>query len=559
MEDNTNLNDELISIKNKIIKYEVELKKYTNRILNSKSNDDIKQYKNKIIILQQLIINLNDIFQENKRIISFGDKQIDSNTNEKYQYQPEDRLFTKLSYAVIHRQLERVQNLLSRGYNPLLKNIRNDTDDTNAFIVAIIMSNKTTLYTQILYKKILFIIYNHIVNIKKLNININISGPISFTKLKINLKNEKQILLFGDSHSEYKTKELRHIPFIDYLKYISSSYNNQDNCLDIYTESLYNIEKKHGFEKISSKNELNEKNGGGNERTHNVLLHEVRYEMSNNINIDTKAYKIRKHNFEITQCKIGSTNLLHPVFTNDVDTSYTSHIESILEDIFINDPSSSSTEPLYIFKDKATKLYNYFIYSKNESINVTKLKEYITYVNSIQHTNIYCCVEQIQFISSKILKQIQQPNELTNYTNYTNILSNIVNLLLSLSSKYISSSGSVSSNSNTYFSMLLDEVRMLLMETYAFLRMFRIFEPKMSSLRNNCRDNIPQKNIIYFGGENHTNNMIHLFLNIKSIIDLPFSDDSISIELISNISNNCPNFDEENNRVLTIPSQHLIF
>lgn len=367
----------------------------------------------------------------------------------------------------------------------------------------------------------------------------------------------KKILLFGEHHITSSTcskqnKVLKNMIYqtdiIRFINYLEKQNEKNNSCLDFILESEMvdkNISAKNysniiGFDRDLIKTEENyfDKNqltafyfrGENNSNLSSSRLLEYYYIRSNcgvlkNIKNKNLFFKNNKNKFRfIKKCKKGFRVHLFDLFKIKSDKNIILHPFSILYDLTLSQEKPVINDflkkkynlefkddkfnfnyinSIFIYlvgkkKDKNyekgkkyfNEIYDYLVlskivlnYQKNLSMKIMTKKEVLNTSNKIQ--------KQMKNIDKKYLKEddiykyFELKLENFVYKN-KNFLNNIY--ILTPSQK------------------IINFLRIALTDIYSICRMFRNFKPKRKIV--NCEGKKSMKNIIYYAGETHTNDIL---------------------------------------------------
>lgn len=300
---------------------------------------------------------------------------------------------------------------------------------------------------------------------KKAVINtINLSGPVSFYHIKYN---DKEILLFGDEHSEYDNNAP--FNFLNFIKLLSDKSNQNKNCIDFFIEDVYDVKSQTVIPNASKSGIKFFVDSYASSRKE--LIFKLRTIFSTegiSLYTDSNDYKyFRIHGWDWGRSGLKPSLIYYTIDNLDIldiknkQTLYNFYCNNPFLSLNKKDFLASKDPYIILFKDtlyKADKRFNY---------------------------------ELEQAIAIRIHKQ------LANIDNKYFTAEILIKYFLTL---YETSKRNLN-------------LRGFILETYAIARMFRLFKNKHEI--DKCDAAAPNK-IVYFGGSNHTVEIVNFLKYLQS-------------------------------------------
>ena len=319
-----------------------------------------------------------------------------------------------------------------------------------------------------------------ITQLDKKDKDIIIYGPVSYYYFKIK---DKKILLFGDRHTEFdpinvpKNKDGSNPMFVlDYIKKLIEYNKNSGNCLDFFMEYPY----------FTHRIPIKQYAGSGKIMTIDVIRNyfydnypeykEVKFtKYINPESSVSEAKGFRYHTWDLGQNVIENYEIpFHPIWSEEIKN---------IDDI-----------------PDLTNLYIFFIGHNQHELYSKGEKKYFE-------------------LKDKIIKDLKKKGEeLINDLNLKITQKKIWKQLENIDTKYFTKEQLINhylkliENKELFNKMNLN-IRLLITETYTIGRMFRKFEKKYRIPRCDYKEK-SLKNIIYFGGNLHTLNIVNFFKNL---------------------------------------------
>lgn len=275
-----------------------------------------------------------------------------------------------------------------------------------------------------------------------------LTGPTQFSHLKWE---NKEFLLFGDEHIEYSIGQY---DFVKFIKIIAEYTNMKQICVDFFLEKSFRKEIN-----IDTKAPLH-----GDVFRKNLIQFLGVLFSGNNI-YDTHNYNyFRIQNWELSQYLF--------------DTPHKSLLTEIYEKVVLEAIKLSDN----------ILVYNFFCNNEmgQHDENFKRLVQDINYTKEISK------FEYEKFISNLIHKQLQNIDR--EYFCKEQLID------------YFYSQLDANAKRRNFRNII--DVRLSVLETYTIARMFRNQFKIRASRYNKCNGNKPN-NIIYFGGSDHTDNIIN--------------------------------------------------